>query len=150
VATLGPPWSEAGEESLEAAILRAQGSIHDVLRLLDAEGFALDTNLRCMLDGLPGIDWTKVHALADRIAGRNSTKDFETMLTIVDGWLDSKVKQGAGSGLHNCARFLAPYALVWEKLTEAARETEIFNLDRRPLVLSLFAELAATERASWS
>ena len=46
------------------------------------------------------------------------------------------------------ARPLAPYALVWEKLAEAARETEIFNLDKRPLVLSLFEDLAAAMRGS--
>src|SRR6202035_548662 len=140
VAALGPPWSAAGEAKLEAAIARAQGSIQNVLRLLDDRGIELDTNLGRMLDDLPRIDWSKVHALADRVAARNNGKDYDTMLAAIDAWLDTKVRRGALSPEANCAR-LAPYALVWEKLSEVARETDTFNLDKRPFVLSLFADL---------
>jgi DNA polymerase-3 subunit delta' len=38
--------------------------------------------------------------------------------------------------------------VAWEKVLDAARETEVLNLDKRPLVLSIFAELAAAVRAS--
>jgi DNA polymerase III subunit delta' len=149
VAALGAPWSAAGEAKLAAAIARAHGSIHNVLWLLDDRGIELDTNLGRMLDDLPRIDWSKVHALADRVAARNNGKDYDTMLAAIDSWLDTKVRRGALSPEANCAR-LAPYALVWEKLSEVARETDTFNLDKRPFVLSLFADLAAAERASSS
>ncbi len=149
VAALGPPWSATGEAKLAAAIARAHGSIHNVLRLLDDRGIAFDTNLGRMLDDLPRIDWSNVHALADRVAVRNNGKDYETMLAAIDDWLDTRVRRGALSPEANCAR-LAPYALVWEKLAEAARETDTFNLDKRPFVLSLFADLAAAARASSS
>jgi len=101
-----------------------------------------------MLDDLPRIDWSKVHALADRVTARNNGKDYETMLAAIDAWLDTRVRRGARSFHGDCARRLAPYALVWEKLTEAARETETFNLDKRPFVLSMFADLAAAARDS--
>lgn len=149
VAALGPPWSAAGEEKLAAAIARAHGSIHNVLRLLEDRGIELDTNLGRMLDDLPRIDWSKVHALADRVAARNNGKDLDTVLAAIDDWLVARVRHGALNPEANCAR-LAPYALVWEKLSEAARETETFNLDKRPFVLSLFADLAAVARASLS
>jgi DNA polymerase III subunit delta' len=148
VAALGPPWSAAGEAKLAAAIARAQGSIHNVLRLLDDRGIELDTNLARMLDDLPRIDWSKVHALAERVTGRNNGKDFEAMLAAIDAWLDARVRDGARTFQGDCVRRLAPYALVWEKLAEAARETETFNLDKRPFVLSLFADLAAAARGS--
>jgi DNA polymerase III subunit delta' len=148
VAALGPPWSAAGEAQLEAAIARAQGSIHRVLRLLDERGIELDTNLGRMLDDLPRIDWSEVHALADRIAARTNGNDYETMLAAVDAWLDARVRDGARTLPGDRARGLAPYALVWEKLREAARETETFNLDKRPFVLSLFADLAAARASS--
>ena len=147
VAALGPPWSAAGEAKLAAAIGRAHGSIHNVLRLLDDRGIELDTNLGRMLDDLPRIDWNKVHALADRVAARNNSKDYDTMLAAIDAWLDTKVRRGALSPEANCAR-LAPYALVWEKLAESSRETETFNLDKRPFVLSLFVDLAEVARGS--
>jgi DNA polymerase III subunit delta' len=146
--TLGPPWSAAGEAKLVAAIARAQGSIHNVLRLLDDRGIELDTNLGRMLDDLPRIDWSKVHALAERVTARNNGMDFEAMLAAIDAWLDTRVQRGARTFQDDCARRLAPYALVWEKLAEAARETETFNLDKRPFVLSLFTDLAAAARDS--
>jgi DNA polymerase III subunit delta' len=150
VAALGPPWSAASEAKLAAAIARAHGSIHNVLRLLDDRGIAFDTNLGRMLDDLPRIDWSKVHALADRVAARNNGKDYETMLAAIETWLDTRVRHGARTFQGDCARRLAPYALVWEKLSEAAREIETFNLDKRPFVLSLFADLAAAAQASSS
>jgi DNA polymerase III subunit delta' len=150
VAALGPPWSAAGEAKRAAAIEGARGSVHNVLRLLDDRGIELDTNLGRMLDDLPRIDWSKVHVLADRVTARNNGKDYETMLAAIDAWLDTRVWRGARSFQGDCARRLAPYALVWEKLSEAARETETFNLDKRPFVLSLFADLAAAARASSS
>jgi DNA polymerase III subunit delta' len=148
VVALGPPWSAAGEAKLAAAIARAHGSIHNILRLLDDRGIELDTYLGRMLDDLPRIDWSKVHALADRVTARHNGNDYETMLAAIDAWLDSRVRHGARTFQVDCARRLAPYALVWEKLAEAARETEVFNLDKRPFVLSLFADLAAAARGS--
>jgi DNA polymerase-3 subunit delta' len=148
VAALGPPWSSASETTLDAAVVRARGSVHNVLRLLDNQGIELDTNLSRMLDDLPHIDWSQVHALADRITARNNSSDYETMLATIEDWLDARVRHGARTLQGACARQLAPYALVWEKLSEAARETEIFNLDKRPLVLSLFADLAVAVQAS--
>jgi DNA polymerase-3 subunit delta' len=150
VAMLGPPCSGAGETKLEAAIVRAQGSVHHALRLLGDQGIELDASLCRMLNNLPHIDWSQVHALADKITARNNGNDYEMMLAMIEDWLDARVRLGARSLQGACARSLAPYALVWEKLGEAARETEIFNLDKRPLVLSLFADLAAAIEASSS
>jgi DNA polymerase III subunit delta' len=37
---------------------------------------------------------------------------------------------------------LARWAEVWEKAAGSARDVEVFNLDRRPFVLSIFSMLA--------
>jgi DNA polymerase III subunit delta' len=150
VGALGPPWSGVSETILEAAIGRAQGSVHNVLRLLDSQGIALDGDLGRMLNDLPHINWSQVHTLADRVTARNNGRDYEIMLAMIEDWLDARVQRGAQSLQGACGRRLAPYALVWEKLGEAAREAEIFNLDKRPVVLSLFADLVAAIEASSS
>lgn len=150
VTALGAPWTEVGEAELRAAMARGQGSVHDVLRLLSRGGVDLDANLHRMLDRLPAIDWRQVHALADRVAPRDNTDDYDTLLVSVLDWLDARVRRGALAGEGEAARRLAPYAEVWEKAAGAARETETLNLDRRPLVFSLFADLAAAARASTS
>jgi DNA polymerase III subunit delta' len=65
------------------------------------------------------------------------------MLTAIIDWIDETLHAKAGQG----AGRLAPLAQVWEKVGEAARETEVLNLDKRALILFLFAELAAAARA---
>jgi DNA polymerase-3 subunit delta' len=40
------------------------------------------------------------------------------------------------------AHRLAPLAEVWDKTARAVRETDALNLDRRPLVLSIFQDLS--------
>ncbi|WP_036257427.1 DNA polymerase III subunit delta' [Methylocapsa aurea] len=143
-AALGPPWSLAPEGALTAAIARAHGSMHEVLRLLNGPGVELDAQLSQMLDDLPEIDWRKVHALADRVSLRDNGDDYAALLVSVFDWLHACVRRQAEAGE---ARALAPYAQVWEKVSEAAREADTFNLDKRPLVLSIFADLAAAARA---
>ncbi len=66
VAAFGPPWSSARDAELEAAIKRSQGSMHDVLRLLNGRGVEFDAQLRRMLEDLPQVDWRAVHSLAER------------------------------------------------------------------------------------
>jgi DNA polymerase-3 subunit delta' len=145
-ATLGAPSSIAGEAELKAAINRSHGSMHDVLRLLNGRGVELDANLRRMLDDLPRIDWRAVHALAERVAPRDNNNDYDAMMVSVFDWLEARVRGGEGGSV----RRLAPYAEVWEKVTEAARQIETLNLDKRSFVLLLFADLAAAARASSS
>ncbi len=150
LSALGSPWREAGEAERETAIRGAQGSIRRALRLLDPEQRALDAALASLLEELPRIDWNKVYALAGKIAASGNGKDYGTILSLIDEWLDTRVRLGAQDLHADCARRLAPYAEVWEKLTQQARETEIFNLDKRAFAVSLFADLAAAARASSS
>jgi DNA polymerase III subunit delta' len=148
LATLGRPRSNADQRQWDAAIARARGSIHVALRLIDGDAMALDRDISLLLESLPAIDWNKIHTLAERVAARNSSKDYESLLAAIDDWLDARVLYGAGAFGEDCVQQLAPYVVVWEKLAEAVQEAETFNLDRRPLVLSLFAGLAAAARAS--
>ena len=45
-------------------------------------------------------------------------------------WLEAKVR-GSAAARSASPRRLAPYAGAWEKVTEAAREIEALNLDKR-------------------
>jgi DNA polymerase-3 subunit delta' len=143
VGHLGGSWTQAGPQACRAAAERAKGSVPAALRLLAGRGLEQEEQLLRLLRGLPEIDWRGVHALADRLAARESDADFQQMMTSVIDWIDETLSAKAGQGT---AR-LAPLAHVWEKVGEAARETEVLNLDKRALILSLFAELAAAARA---
>jgi DNA polymerase-3 subunit delta' len=129
---------------IEAAAKRAGGSVKDALRLLEGESGQFDAGVQNLLAHLPKIDWRDIHALADAVTGRNNEAAYESLMANVFAYLDRSVRDGGARGP---AR-LQPYAVAWEKVLDAARETEVLNLDKRPLVLSIFAELAAAVRAS--
>ncbi|MGA3303915.1 MAG: DNA polymerase III subunit delta' [Methylovirgula sp.] len=143
VKSLGSPWSEHDLGEIQVAAARAHGSVPGALRLLGERGLELDRDITRLLADLPTIDWRAVHEFADQIAGREGTADYEMFLAAIVDWIDERLRSEAGRG----ARRLAPLAEVWEKAAEAARETEVLNLDRRPFILSLFAELATAAKA---
>jgi DNA polymerase-3 subunit delta' len=143
VSGLGEPWNGAGGEAIAGAVERAHGSVPAALRLLGGRGLELDREIYRLLADLPALDWRAVHELADHVAGREATADYEMMILAIVDWIDAILHREAGQG----AARLAPLAEVWEKAAEAARETEVLNLDKRPFILSLFADLATAAQA---
>ncbi len=139
IEALGTPWTEASLAERQVAAERGQGSVTTALSLLADDGIALDNQVRALLAGLPALDWRAVHSLADRIAGRDRTAQCDRVMTAIVDWIDERLQSEAGRG----AARLAPLAEVWEKAADAAREAEALNLDKRPVILSIFAELAA-------
>ena len=57
-------------------------------------------------------------------------------------FLDARVKTLAGEG----AGRLIGYAVAWEEIGRAARETEVFNFDKKALVLGIFERLERAAR----
>ena len=146
VGSLGAPWSELPSAQVAAASASAGGSVHGALRRLGRGGNDVEASMTNLLDRLPALEWRAVHRLADQVAGRDGDAAFETAIAVVFDWLQTRVRAG-GQG---DPRRLAPYAEVWEKVAASARETEALNLDRRPLILSIFSDLAGAVRASSS
>lgn len=131
--------SRTDAEMRRAAAERAQGSISAALRLLTDGALERDILIRRLLDDLPTVDWRAVHGLADAVAGRGSDTEFNHLMASILAWIDARLHSEAVRG----TRRLAPLAEVWEKAADAAREAEVMNLDKRPLILSIFADLAA-------
>ena len=149
IGTLGPPWSDA--PAIADAAGRAEGSVHHALRVLtqdDGAGGGLDAALGRLLDALPAIDWREVHRLADRLAGRDGDTAYEAAMSGIYRWLERRVREPVGGIAAMAPRRLAPYAEVWEKIVADARQTDSLNLDRRPLILTVFSDLATVVRAS--
>jgi DNA polymerase-3 subunit delta' len=141
VATLGEPWSDADRAAIAQAAALAMGSVPAALRFLGAP--ERQARIGRLLADLPSVDWRAVHELADSVASRDNAADYEMMMVAIVDWIDAVLRREAGRG----AARLAPLAEVWEKAAEAARETEVLNLDKRPLILSIFAELATAAKA---
>lgn len=144
IRALGPDWRYLPADSIAAAAAGAEGSVREALRLLDGDGVAFDAALRTMFARLPQVDWLAVHALADRLTGRDNEHAYETFMTALYRFLDRTVRSRAGQGAS--AASLVAYAKAWESITQAARDTEVFNFDKRALILSIFADLEEAAR----
>ncbi len=120
----------------------AQGSVRRAAALLAEDSLALHDQIQALLTRLSELDQTAVHALAEKLAGRDGTAGFELFIAAIQDWLHERLTRGTA---RQDAR-LAAWAALWEKTGRAAREAEIYNLDRRPLVFAIFSDLAAAER----
>ncbi len=131
---------------LDEILARGGGSAGRALQLLDATRRSLDGDLRAELNRLPAVDWRALHRLADRMGGADGGEAGATAVETVLDWLDERVRVAARGAAG--PRRLAPLAEVWERVRVLAREAEALNLDRRPLLLSVFADLAQATRTA--
>lgn len=124
--------------ALQRAAALSEGSVKRALSYVDPATLALVEAVRARLDALPGVDLPALLALGEDVAGKAGEAEFAVMIETIQGWLSAHLHAHAAAGP---AR-LAPLAEVWERLARSAREVETYNLDRRPLVMSLFHDLS--------
>ena len=93
-----------------------------------------------MLAALPAVDPLALHALGDEIAG-SEPEPLHALVDAVQDWLSARLEGGRQE-----PRRLAQVAEVWDKVARAARDAESYNLDRKPLVFSMFGWLAEAAR----
>lgn len=142
VRALPPPFGDADAATLARAAALSRGSVRGALGLLDAHTIALVEKVRAMLDRLPQADPAAVHALAESMTGREAEADFAVLLSTVHDWIAELIHKRAAHRPHQLARFVE----VWDNIARAARDTQVLNLDRRPLVLTLFGDLGEAAR----
>jgi DNA polymerase-3 subunit delta' len=145
IASLGSPWTEMPSDVVDQALRYGEGSVRRTLELLDAEKVSFVDQVMRLLNGLPGTDTKQVYALAEALAKRDADDSYELTLETVQRWVSDRLHERAGLG----ASRLAPLVEVCEKIALTAREIDVFNLDRRPFILTLFDDLAnAVRRAA--
>jgi len=131
-----------GDPKLADAAAASEGSVSRALTLLGGDALTLHQKTTALLDSLPNVDPRALHALGEAIGGT----DRATLAAFVDGvdrWIAQRLR--AGDANANLPR-LARLAEVWEKIGRAARDTEAYNLERKPLVFSVFGLLAEAVR----
>ncbi|MGV6872483.1 DNA polymerase III subunit delta' [Pseudochelatococcus sp. B33] len=142
VRALPPPLGDVEEGTLQKAAALSRGSVRAALGLIDTHTIALVERVRAMLERLPEIDPAALHELADAMTGREAEADFAVLLSTVHDWIGELIHKRAARGPGHLARFVE----VWDNIARAARETQVLNLDRRPLVFTLFGDLADAAR----
>jgi DNA polymerase III subunit delta' len=132
----------ADDPALAEAAAASEGSVGRALNLLGGDALKLQQRTAAMLATLPRIDPRELHALGDALG----TSDRVALAAFIDGidrWISEKLRvDDANANLPRLARL----AEVWEKIIRAARDTEAYNLERKPLVFSVFSMLADATR----
>jgi DNA polymerase-3 subunit delta' len=126
---------------VEAAAV-SEGSVGRALNLMDGNALKLHQRTAELLDALPHIDHRQLHALGDALGGSDRTT-LAAFTDSVDRWVSGKLR---GDVTNADLAQLARLAEVWEKISHAARDVESFNLDRKPLVFSVFDQLSEATR----
>jgi DNA polymerase-3 subunit delta' len=123
---------------LREAADASEGSVSRALTLLGGGALGLHQRTLELLNALPRVDPRALHALGDAL-GLNDRVGLRAFVDTIDRWLTNHLHApDVGANLPRLARL----AEVWEKINRAARETESFNLERKPLVFSVFGMLA--------
>lgn len=130
---------DPADADIVRAAAAAEGSVGRALLLMEGNEFALREQVSSLLSDLPRYDPKALHALADSLAGTDQQL-LSGFVETVNNWLSARLK--GGEDQTQCMRA----ARAWEKINQAAREVEIYNLDRKPFVFSTFATLAEAAR----
>jgi DNA polymerase-3 subunit delta' len=133
---------EADDPALSEVATAAEGSVARALTLLGGDALKLQQRTAALLATLPRVDPRELHALGDALG----TSDRVALAAFIDGidrWISERLRaEDANANLPRLARL----AEVWEKIVRAARDTESYNLERKPLVFSVFGMLAEATR----
>jgi DNA polymerase-3 subunit delta' len=137
--SLGPPWTEAGQDKIAAAARRANGSVREALTRLTPESDGLGALIDSIVASLPRADPREVAKLAAAIGGRAGDEAYRTFHRELYDWLASYARE-----LEPPSFQVKEIGGLWDSIRAAERETEALNLDRRLHVLALMAEIGAT------
>jgi len=132
----------ADDLALTEAASASEGSVSRALTLLGGDALKLQQRTAALLATLPQVDPRELHALGDALG----TSDRVALAAFIDGverWVSEKLRvDDANANLPRLPRL----AEVWEKIVRAARDTQDYNLERKPLVFSVFGMLAEATR----
>ena len=129
--------------ALAEAAAASEGSVAQALTLLGGDALKLQQRTAAMLAKLPNVDPRELHALGDSLP-LSDRAALSAFIDGVDRWLSERLRLDGRSNA-NLPR-LARLAEVWEKVARAARDTQDYNLERKPLVFSVFSMLAEATR----
>lgn len=138
------PFARPDPSALARAAALSEGSVSRAVTLLDPPTAALVAEVEALLANLERPDWRRILKLAEKLAGRDAEALMEAGLDTVFRFVSAELDRRR----HEPPARLAALVEVCEKFARAAREAATYNLDRRPLVLSLFGDLAGAVRTA--
>lgn len=131
---------DAEQPEVIEAIAAADGSVGRAIELLNSDTLALRKKVTDLLGQLPSPDPQAMHALGDAL-GFSDPAPLAAFVDLVNDWLSQRLETSGDK------QKLARVAETWERINGAARDVEEYNLERKPLVFTVFGLLAETVRA---
>jgi DNA polymerase III subunit delta' len=131
---------QADDADIHAAAAAGDGSVGRALEFLDEDMLSLRRHALAELDRLPALDANALHALGETLAGTDA-RPLGAFLDTVNAWMSRRLNHGGG----DLSR-LAALAGAWQRINQAAQDALEYNLERKPLVFSVFGLLAEATR----
>lgn len=120
-----------------AAAQAGEGSVARALMLLSGDALGLHGRVGELLERLPDLDDLALHALADAMGAADRIA-LQVVSDRIGTWLERRLENGVGN--EPLGR-LAHLSQVWEKVSHSLRDAEIYNLERKPVMFSVFGLL---------
>jgi DNA polymerase-3 subunit delta' len=130
---------ETDDADVIAAAAAAEGSVGQAVGLLDGTTMELRQKVIDLLTQLPDPDPRGLHALGDALG--TDSRSLALLVDEIDAWLSNRLHAKIAAG-EDAVRV----AQTWDRINETARTVDIYNLERKPLVFSMFGLLAETAR----
>jgi len=160
VGLLGAQHPDFDDDHRLAVARLAEGSPGRALHLARQGGLAFFGELMEQLASLPDLDVASVHRFTDRLTRRGNEAAFETVAWLLRWWLarairnaaigragpDIIVGEGAVAALLVRRSDLDRWVEVWEKTGALLAKVEDANLNRKQVVLGVFAALERVAR----
>jgi len=128
----------ADDSELREASALAEGSVGRALTLLEGPALALRKRVVDLLQRLPAVDPQALHALGDALGGYEPQR-LASFIDAVNEWLADRLASASREQMLRIAE-------AWGKVNQAASDADEYNLERKPLVFSVFGWLAEAAR----
>jgi DNA polymerase-3 subunit delta' len=127
------------DAAVQKAAAAADGSVAHAIALIGGPLLAVRERVIELLARLPATDPRALHALAESLE-RADRLVLATFVDVVRDWLSAGLR-----GEPRDRRRLR-LAQAWEDVNRTARDVEMYNLERKPLVFKVFGWLAEAAR----
>jgi len=131
------PDTVPGGEDLHEIALAADGSLRSAITLLSGDGLAIVRGVTKLADNASNLDLAALHALADLIAARGQTDNWESFQHIAQIWLHARMRRDLAAGVQRAHGLID----IWDRTSQAIRDSDALNLDRKQVVLDFFFAL---------
>jgi DNA polymerase-3 subunit delta' len=128
------------DAAVQKAASAAEGSVAQAIALIGGPLLAVRERVIELLELLPATDPRAMHALGESLE-RADRLVLATFVDVVRDWLSARLAGELGAGGR-----LMRLAQAWDNVNRTAREVEIYNLERKPLVFKVFGWLAEAAR----